>query len=56
MELGSHNWMHCLAAELFLNSYFLDTVFMTLLSTAVETAISEGLTQVASQWRANSRE
>ena len=45
-----------LAAELFLNSCFSDTVFVTLLSTAVETAISRILTQVAWQWRANSRE
>ena len=41
MELDSHSWMHCLAAELFLNSCFSDTVFVTLFRTAVETAISE---------------
>ena len=41
MELGSRGWMDCLAAELFLNSCFSDTVFVTLLSTAVETAISD---------------
>ena len=31
VELGSHSWMDCLAAELFLNSCFSDTVFVTLL-------------------------
>ena len=36
VELGSHSRMDCLAAELFLNSCFADTVFVT-----VETAISE---------------
>ena len=40
VELGSHSWMDCLAAELFLNSCFSDTVFVTLAHTAVETAIS----------------
>ena len=40
MELGSHSWMDCLAAELFLNSCFLDTVFVTSVHAAVETAIS----------------
>ena len=40
VELGSQSWMYCLAAELFLNSCFSDTVFLTLLRTAVETAIS----------------
>ena len=40
VELGSQSWMDCLAAELFLNSCFSDTVFLTLLRTAVETAIS----------------
>ena len=33
--------MDCLAAELVLNSWFSDTVFVTLLHTAVETAFSE---------------
>ena len=37
-QLGSHSRMDCLAAELFLSSCFSDTVFMTLLRTAVETA------------------
>ena len=41
MELGSHSWMDCLAAELPLNSCFSDTVFVTLRCTAVETAVSE---------------
>ena len=41
MELGSHSWMGCRAAELFLNSCFSDTVFVTLFRTAVERAISE---------------
>ena len=36
VELGSHSRMNCLAAELFLNSCFSDTVFVT-----VETAVSE---------------
>ena len=40
VELGSHSWMDCLAAELFLNSHFSDTVFVTLLRTAAETAVS----------------
>ena len=40
VELGSKSRMDCLAAELFLNSCFSDTVFLTLLRTAVETAIS----------------
>ena len=39
--LGCHSWMECLAAKLFLNSYFSDTVIVTLFRTAVETAISE---------------
>ena len=34
-------WFNCLAAELFLNSCISDTVFVTLLRTALETAISE---------------
>ena len=38
VELGCHSWTVCLAAELVLNSCFSDTVFVTLLSTAVETA------------------
>ena len=41
VELGSHGWMDCLAAELVLNSRFSDTVFVTLFRTAVETAVSE---------------
>ena len=41
MELGSHNWVDCLAAELFLNSCFPDTVFVTLFHTSVETAVSK---------------
>ena len=40
MELGSISWVACLAAELFFNSCFSDTVLVTLLRTAVETAIS----------------
>ena len=39
VELGCHSWMDCLAAELFLDSCFSDTV--TLLRTAVETAMNE---------------
>ena len=34
-------WFNCLAAELFLNCCISDTVFVTLLRTALETAISE---------------
>ena len=41
VELGSHSRMVCLAAELFLNSCFSGTVFVTLFHTAVETAVSE---------------
>ena len=41
VELGSDNRMVGLAAELFLDSCFSDTVFVTLLRTAVEPAISE---------------
>ena len=41
MELGFYSWMVCLAAKLLLHSYFSDTVFVTLLRTAAETAISE---------------
>ena len=37
MELGSHSWMDCLAAELFFNSCFSDAVLVTLFRTAVET-------------------
>ena len=40
VELGPHSRMDCLAAELFLNSCFSDTVFVTLFRTAVGTAIS----------------
>ena len=39
--LGSHSRTDCLAAELFLNGRLSDTVFVTLLRTAVKTAISE---------------
>ena len=39
--VASHSWMVCLAAELFLNSCFSDTVFVSLLCTAVGTAFSE---------------
>ena len=38
MELDSHSRTVCLAAELLLNSCFSDTVFVTLLPTALETA------------------
>ena len=41
VEQGSHSRTDCPAAELFLNSCFSDTVFVPLLCTAVETAISE---------------
>ena len=42
MELGSHSRViECLAADLFLNSCFSDIVFVTLVRTAVETAVSE---------------
>ena len=41
VELVSRSRMDCLAAELFLDSRFSDTVFVTLLHTAVETVISE---------------
>ena len=41
VELVCHSWMDCLAAELFLDSRFPDTVLVTLFHTAVETAISE---------------
>ena len=41
MELGCHSGMECLAAELFLNSRFPDTVLVTLFHTAVERAISK---------------
>ena len=37
VELGCYSWMYCFAAELFCNSCFLDTVFVTLFRTAVET-------------------
>ena len=39
--LGSHNWVDCLATELFLNSCFSDTVLVTLFRTTVKTAVSE---------------
>ena len=39
VEPGSHNWMVCLAAALFLNSCFSDTVLVALLRTVVEAAI-----------------
>ena len=42
VELGSHSRIVGLAAELFLNSCFSGTVFVTLFRTAVETAVSEG--------------
>ena len=41
--MGSHSWMDCLADELFLNSCFSVTVFLTSLRTAAEAAISEVL-------------
>ena len=41
VELGSNSRLVCLAAKLFLNSCFSDTVFVTLLRTAVATATSE---------------
>ena len=41
VELGCHSGMDCLAAELFPNSRFSDTVFGTLFRTAVETAVRE---------------
>ena len=41
VALGSSSRMGCLATELFLNSCVLDTVFVTLLGTAVKTTISE---------------
>ena len=41
VELDSHSRTDCLAAELFLNSGFSDTVFVTLLRTAVETATGD---------------
>ena len=40
MELCSHSWVDCLVADLFLNSCFSDTVFVTLFCTGVETAVS----------------
>ena len=51
MELGSHSWMDCLAAELFLNKCFSDTVFVTLFRTAVETAISQVHKLLNWHWR-----
>ena len=50
VELGSHSWMVCLAAELFLNSYFSDAVFVTLLRTACWNS-SYRSTEAASHWR-----
>ena len=41
MALDSHSRIGCLAAELFFNGCFSDTVVVNLLRTAVETAISE---------------
>ena len=41
VELGSNSRLVCLAAKLFFNSCFSDTVFVTLLRTAVATATSE---------------
>ena len=40
VEPGSHSRVDCLASELFLGSCFLDTVFVPLFRTAVETAVS----------------
>ena len=37
--MGSHSWMDCLTAELFLGNCFSDIVFVTVFRTAVETAI-----------------
>ena len=50
VELGSHSWMVCLAAELFLNSYLSDAVFVTLLRTACWNS-SYRSTEAASHWR-----
>ena len=41
VELGSHRELDNPLLQLFLNSCFLDTVFVTLLRTAVETAVSK---------------
>ena len=49
-ELDSHSRTDCLAAELFLNSGFSDTVFVTLLRTAVERAISEVHKSLRNGW------
>ena len=51
VELGCHSGMDCLAAELFLDSRFWDTVFVTLFRTAVETAISEVHKSLNWHWR-----
>ena len=51
VELSCHSGMDGFAAELFLNSRFSDTVFVTLLRTAVETAISEVHKLLNSHWR-----
>ena len=40
VELGSPNWMDCLAAELFLNSCLPDSVFVTFFCTSVQRAVS----------------
>ena len=51
VELGCHSGMDGFAAELFLNSRFSDTVFVTLLRTAVKTTISEVHKLLNSHWR-----
>ena len=51
VELGCHSGMDCLAAELFLDSRFPNTVFVTLFRTAVETAVSEVHKSLNSYWR-----
>ena len=38
--LGSHSWMDCLAAELFLNICFSDTAIVTLFPLVAERAVS----------------
>ena len=52
MELGSHSCKDCLAAELFLSSFFSDTVFVSLLRTYVKNSSSDVHKLVASRWRA----
>ena len=51
VELNSHSRMDCLAAELFLNSYFSDTVFVT--DSVPHSCWDSSLRskQVASRWR-----